>query len=494
MSFRATPTMWAAMQDPSFVRLLAGAVGSGKSVCQCHTLVQMAMQQAPNAEGVRKTRTAIVRNTADQLKSTTQKTFFDWFPPGVWGTFKVQDQTFVMDHDLADGTRMHAEFMFRPLDTPDDVARALSLELTFLWGNEWRELHPKVVDGLLMRLRRYPSAKDGGHTRSCALFDTNMPDVDTWHHTQMEEPPSNWSIHVQPPAILSLQEYLAQEGAEPDADLATPDARGSLWWVNPRADNLANLDPEYYPGIIPGKSLDFIDVYLRCRYGRSLSGLPVYDKTFNPEFHVAKTRFSPLRSADHPVILGLDFGRTPAMTPMQRNAFGQLVILDEVDGENMGIDTFLRTKAIPLLSSPEYAGCTFLFAPDPAGWFKQQIGEVSPVDIVKAAGFKVAHVETNDPERRIEAVERELDRHIGGKPALIVNPECKERIKGFRYGYRFKLNKGGVQDNRPDKNKFSHGADSIQYGVMVATGGQAGAGARLPSRRDVKQVSAGGWT
>ncbi len=493
--FQTTPTLWTFMNDPAFVRVAGGPIGSGKSVCCVHELVRLAVQQQPNERGERLSRSLIVRNTFDQLRSTTQKTFFSWFAHGEWGTYKASEKTFYMDHALPDGTRLKAEFAFMPLDTPDDVRKALSLELTFLWANEWREIHPEVVDGLLMRLRRYPSMKDGGPSRSCAIFDTNMPDLDTWHFDKMENPPHNWSIHIQPPAVINLEEYLTQEGVEPDPDLGVPDAKGQKWWVNPRADNLANLDPEYYPGVVPGKSEDFINVYLRCRYGRSLSGVPVFDKTFNPEFHIAATPFAPLKSEDYPIIIGLDLGRTPAATLMQRNAWGQLVVLDELTSENMGLETFVNTKLTPLLTRETYLGCHVVVAPDPAGWFKQQLGEVSPVDVLKKLGFRVAKPVTNDPQRRIEAVERVLLRHVDGKPAFVVNPQCKELIKGFRYGYRYKVNRTGMQDDKPDKNSSSHILDGCQYACLVAEAGTAGALHQRGHREVVPStITSSAWT
>ena len=117
---------------------------------------------------------------------------------------------------LPDNTEVESEWLFIALDTPDDVRKALSLETTFIWGNESRELNSEVVDGLLGRMNRYPSMKDGGPTRSCALFDTNMPDEDTWWHDKMEEPPSNWSIYKQPAAILKPAKYTERFGEEPE--------------------------------------------------------------------------------------------------------------------------------------------------------------------------------------------------------------------------------------------------------------------------------------
>ena len=165
-TFVPTPTQKEFMLDEAYVRVLAGPVGGGKSVTCVHELVRLACGQAPNAQGKRKTRAVIVRNTADQLALTTRKTVFDWLPPGQAGAWKAVEKTFLLMARLPDNTVVESEWLFIALDTPDDVRKALSLETTFLWGNESRELHQDVVDGLLGRLNRYPSMKDGGPTRS----------------------------------------------------------------------------------------------------------------------------------------------------------------------------------------------------------------------------------------------------------------------------------------------------------------------------------------
>jgi hypothetical protein len=492
--FKTTETTWAFLNDDTFVRVLLGPIGSGKSCTCVHEIIRRAMAQAPDAQGNRKTRWGIVRNTVDQLRSTTLRTLFDWFPPGVWGVWKSSEKVFYVNFGLPDGTHVKCEIQALALDHPDDVRKALSLELTGVFINEAREVAPEVIDGLLMRLRRYPSRKDGGPTWSGAILDSNPPDVDSWFHGQLENPPPNWAVHIQPPAILNFEEYVQNIGYEPDEEDGTEDARGVMWWVNPQADNIQHLDPRYYPDIVPGKSEDFVDVYLRCRYGRSLAGMPVYEKTFNPEFHIAKEPFAALKSESHPLIIGLDFGRTPAVCIGQRNVHGQLVILDELVSENMGIETFLSRKLAPRLAREDLLGCHVVIAPDPAGWAKQQIGEVSPVDIVKAAGYKVVKPITNAPERRVEAVERLLLDHIDGKPAFVVNPCCTTLIQGFRYGYKYAISKKGVQDNKPLKDKYSHIHDACQYMCLSASGAGSGSVVNLNRRREIVVKRAAGWT
>lgn len=483
------------MLSRKYVRLLAGPVGGGKSVCCAHELFRWATSvQSPNREGVRKTRFLIVRNTADSLRTTTQKTVFDWFPPGVAATWKVTDKTLYFDFDLGDGTRVYSEWLFLALDTPDDIRKALSLEATGLWGNECRELHPDVVDALLGRVNRYPSMKDGGATRSGAIFDTNMPDMDTWWHDKMVNPPENWSVHVQPPAIITEDEYLEKYGEEPPAARVATAQDDVVYVVDPESDNYDNLAVDYYPNLIPGKSQDYLDVYLRCRYGRALHGYPVYDKTFRKDFHLAKSTLNPIRAESYPLCIGLDFGRTPAAVFGQKTPSGRVQVMSELTAENMGIETFLKTKLRPHLYE-RYMGCAIVVAPDPAGWQKTQVGEKSPVDILKEAGFKVVRPSTNKPSLRIEGVEKLLAQQIDGKAAFQLDPGCVMLRQGFEYGYRWRANrKGDMEGKEPDKNKYSHPHDALQYFVDVIETGAIGKFMDMNQARKVEAVSARGWT
>lgn len=483
--YKPTETQRNYMLDEQYVRVLAGPVGGGKSVTCVHELVRLACGQAPNAKGVRKTRAVIVRNTADQLALTTRKTVFDWLPPGEAGIWKAVEKTFILKARLPDGTEVESEWLFIALDTPDDVRKALSLETTFLWGNEARELHPDVVDGLLGRLNRYPSMKDGGPTRSCALFDTNMPDEDTWWHDKMENPPSNWAVYLQPAAILKPAKYVELYNEEAEEILLDKD--GEEWVVNPGADNYDHLPKQYYPNLIPGKTEDWLRVYLRSEYGRSLSGTPVYEKTFTYDFHVAPEPLKYIKGENYPIIIGVDFGRTPAAVFKQRDARGRVITLGELTAENMGIETFVRTRLNPYIAN-NLAGGTFLCAPDPAGFAKQQLNEMTLVDVLKKEGFKCVRPPTNNPELRIQAVERLLNQQLEGKAMYLIDKSCETLIKGFRYGYRYKIKKNGELEDRPDKNEFSHVHDANQYADSVIDMNIRGVGFQK-GRREVKKVA-----
>ena len=76
------------MKDDSFFRGLRGPVGSGKSVACCVEVFRRALAQKKNDKGVRRSRWAIIRNTNPQLRTTTIKTWLDWFPENTWGNFR----------------------------------------------------------------------------------------------------------------------------------------------------------------------------------------------------------------------------------------------------------------------------------------------------------------------------------------------------------------------------------------------------------------------
>ena len=59
------------MTSDAKMRVLMGPVGSGKSVASCFEVIRRASTQKHNKQGIRKSRVAIVRETARQLQDTT---------------------------------------------------------------------------------------------------------------------------------------------------------------------------------------------------------------------------------------------------------------------------------------------------------------------------------------------------------------------------------------------------------------------------------------
>ena len=107
------------MKSDDFFRGLRGPVGSGKSVSCCIEIFRRALLQQKNAEGKRKSRWAVIRNTNPQLKTTTIKTWLDWFPEDTWGNFAW---SVPYTHRINKGD-IELEVIFLALDRPEDVKK-----------------------------------------------------------------------------------------------------------------------------------------------------------------------------------------------------------------------------------------------------------------------------------------------------------------------------------------------------------------------------------
>ena len=445
------------MSSNSKMRVLMGPVGSGKSVASCFEVIRRASQQAPNKQGIRKSRVAIVRETARQLQDTTIKTFLDWFPTGVCGNFMRTTKTFFFK--VGD---VECEVMFRALDDADDVANLNSLELTFAWFNECRDIHPDIMDAMSKRIGRFPSAKDGGPSWFGMWGDTNPPTMDTWWYYQMEGLDS-------------------KDGVSPNDNgwqvFKQPSGR------SPHAENIENLPEGYYD--TQGRSDEYVRVYVDGEYGLSSAGQPVY-KYFRPDYHIAGQTLRPIINGVRPIVIGMDLGLTPAAVIGQQDPRGRTLILDEAVSFDMGIQRFVRTILKPLIFE-RFSGAPVMIICDPAGIQRAQTDERSAVDIIKAEGLRVMPAKTNSVSARLSSVDDYLMRQVDGDAAFLLDPKCTQLKAAMMGGYRFHKKNGNIE-----KNKHSHVAEALQYLMLHIN--HASDAAYTLQKRPVKRVAATGWT
>jgi hypothetical protein len=423
-------------KSDDIVRLLIGPVGSGKSVACCVEILLRALKQPVDKDNIRKSRWLVVRNTYSELRDTTIRTFFDWIPESI-GRFNKQNFEFNALFEPGDGTIVHLEIMFRALDKPKDVRKLLSLELTGAWINEAREVPKAVFEMILSRLGRYPSRKEVDDYWYGLILDTNPCDVDHWIYKTFEEDrPEGYKKFHQPSGLDKF------------------------------AENRKNLPKTYYETMMVGKTQEWTNVYVHGMYGFVTDGKPIYPE-YNDDVHVSSEIILP--DPQHPIIVGIDFGLTPAAT-INQQVDGQWRVIDEIVTERMGALNFGTLLGKKLRS--EYSGYEVELFGDPAGAQEAQTDETTPFEMLASLGLFADPAPTNDWMIRREAVAKLMSvMTCTGQPGFIVSPKARYFRKGLSGGYAYRRLMVIGEDrfhDKPNKNIYSHVCESHQYAVLGA--------------------------
>lgn len=447
------PTIAEFHHAQDFVRGIRGPIGSSKSTACVIEILTRSAEQRPSPDGIRRSRWAVIRNSYPELKTTTIKTWTQWCP-AQYGRLTYDSP--ITHHIKIDD--LDIEVFFMALDRPDDLKKLLSLEITGAWFNEVRECPKAIVDAMTGRVGRYPNKQmcpavpeenfDGGCTWSGIIMDTNPPDDQHWWYSLAEgDTPEGWVFFKQPSGRST------------------------------EAENLKNLPKDYYKRIMAGKDPDWIKVYVDGEYGFVTEGKPVFPM-YRDSIHCASTAFTPL--PDLPILIGNDFGLTPAAILAQKTPSGRWLVFDEFVTEDCGITRFksaLRTyiaTTYPAHAAWNFEGVGAAWG-DPAGTARDQ-DERTAFDLMNAdkeMSWETKPAPTNDPMARREVVIGCLNRLVDGEPGILISPKCQMTRKGFSGGYHYqpiRSGNGELFHDTPRKNKFSHPHDALQ--ALLLGGGE----------------------
>jgi hypothetical protein len=440
LNYTAPATIAEFMQSDQRVRIVRGPVGSGKSSGMVMELLRRSFEQAPDPKtGKRRTRFVVVRNTLPQLLTTSKKTIEELLR-GI-ARYEAQNKTFWIEIN-----DVESEWILLPLDTPENVDRLLSLDLTGGWLSELRELPAQILLDVLSRCGRFPSMMNGGPTWYGVIGETNSFSEDSEWNEILE----NKNLRGKP--LPSTWGYWIQPGAR-----------------DPGAENRENLVPGYYEDLIESNPPDWVEQYIDNKISPSLAGEAVFRNSFNKRWHVAKSNLIPIPGTL--IIVGMDFGRNPSAVVTQVDPRGRLVVLDEAVGEGMGVEQFVTTKLRPLLAQPKYARLPVGVVGDPSGVARSQIGEESVFAALKRLGFASQPAQTNNIDPRLRAVEKWLLQARDAGPAFLISPHCTTLISAMSSRYRYARRKDKTLAPEPEKNHpWSDIADALQYGVLGHSG------------------------
>ena len=414
------------------IRCIIGSVGSGKTSAAaweiCYYLPRFLLKRF----GIKESRWVVVRNTYPELRDTTMRTLFDWFP---WGDHKKQENIYTLSYPEG----FSVEILFRSCDNPDDIKKFKSLEVTGYWIDESIEVAEEVKKMLKNRIGRFPHlcpVRFGIET-------TNPPDVE--HPTY-----SNFAWDTPPPGPIPQGSPLKNHVG---------------FWQPPR-ENERNLRLHYYDDLITDykDSPDWIATYVEGKPGIIIQGKLVHNN-FRRDLHVAK---QPLIWAKGELWRGWDnSGNTPACVVLQMPTARQIQVIKEFYTDKMGLVDFgewVKTEC-----NIAYPGAKYQDWADPAGeneFSKKEGGFTSNAKLMRDIGIDVKPSEQNWTARR-ESLEIELGRTDG----ILIDSGCTRLINGFIGGYHYpEIGKTGTYAKNPEKNRFAHVVESLQYVVLKIVG------------------------
>ena len=418
------------------LRFTRGPVGSTKSTAMVMELFRRACQQEPGKDGVRRTAFAVVRNTLSQILKTCLVTMQKTLGPLV--RYKVSTQTVIFEFN-----DVYSEWLLLPLDTPQNIQRLLSLELTGAWVSEFREIDHELVVNAYSRCGRYPAALGQGvaPTWYGLIAEANSFSEDSPWFDELEIPEG---LQVLIPGRTSLPKknwfYLVQPGAYDET-----------------ADWLHYLPPDYYADLLESNGEAWAQQYIHNLITPSLSSQAVFAKSFDRAAHVVEgLQFIPTL----PLVIGLDVGRQPAAALGQVDPRGRLNVLASIWAENKGIEKFIAEDLSPLLA--ERFPRAYVYAVvDPASRSRSQIGEQSVLEAINESGLSAILASTNNIAPRLRAVEKYLNRRNG---VAIDRDHNARLIVSLQYGYRFPRDREKALMEQPKKDHpDSDLADALQY-------------------------------
>jgi hypothetical protein len=450
--------------------LIVGPTGGGKTTESARRILRAAQWQDPSPrDGIRKCRICIVATTYRRLWDQVTASYWkeidrDWGmkgPGGGSGFTGAKGDPW--DHEFLtlcpDGVTAHVHVMGRAVGETDLEDFFRGLEVTAFWIPEL-DTHETVdiLAGCQNRVGRFPEPDDrpdpieGKPAAYAGVWaDSNAPVIGSWFHNRfyIKREPGD-AVFIQPSGLSAEAENMM---------------------------NLRKINPNYYKALADRMKEPWaIRRFVENRPGYSRAGKPVHE-FFNAETMILQGTIPP--DPDLPVIIGVDCGSTlmPAAVALQRAAM-QVRALAEVSpgaGKDM-VELAGEIKRLRETVLREVREVVLVVDPAAASRSVMNRQITLAQTLAQLTGLEVLLAPTNDPGARRTAVDQVLKRAgLPGEPGFLVGNNCLELATAMAGGYRFRRT-GDKTSETPEKNKHSHVADALQYGILGMEGLGLGGG------------------
>lgn len=427
VSFFPNPTQELFIRSMSDADLFASRVGEGKTAALCWASMYHT-QHNPGA------RHAIIRDTWENMWRTTQKEFFKWFPPGVFGRYSESKKTFTW---TAGQVGLEGEVLFLGLEDPGDAAKLQSLELAALFMDE-----------------PAPAAESGGIDEM--IFDIGM--------TRLRQPDMKWYA-------AKLAENNPDETHWTYRRFVAPGTPGFKCWQTKLPENNRNLPDGYYQKLADqwAHRPDLKRRFLEGKFGFQQIGKQVTPE-WNDDLHLARS-LDPVEGCE--LILLWDGGSTPTCVITQITPLGQWLALEAYVGDGIGAYELIGDVVRPRLTT-RFRGFRWSHIGDPNMESREQSrshmnGRVnSAANVIRkelGGTFKGGPIDIPSGLEPLRARMR-LVTPEGVGYILVDAQRAKPVWHALRGGWHRQVQRTGLVGEIV-KNDHSHPGDCMRYGAGV---------------------------
>lgn len=429
IEYNCNPTVADFHMSERKIKALCGPMGSGKSVAVTMEFVRLCMESDISINGI------VMRESHKQLHDSTRKTVEEWL--GTFSHWKESEKTLYVTLPNYAGKEITHTLAFRHARREAEATSLLSTEYAFIWFEEPVPAFQNDLGGVIgaglpegMFSVAVGRLRQKGAPRKHIVLSFNPPSKFHWVYKQFFKPTA--------------------------AELAK--ANMALF-RQPAGENATNLDPDYYDTMrrimSPELVARFVDGECRTVY----PGKAVFPG-FKENVHF-REELEPIDGL--PVIIGLDFGLTPACLFAQISAFGQLRVLKELQMYNAS--ALDMAPQIMSVMRNEFSGLKLHHGwGDPAGKTKAQSDLSTAFDILRKELKVPIHEGAVAIRERQEAVNGRVNAMVGGEPGILIDSNrCGMLSEGLQGAYRYPKNADASISPVPLKNEYSHLADALQY-------------------------------
>lgn len=390
-------------------------------------------------------RAALIRDTFQNIKTSTKPDIEDYLELGKWVEFKDSGRQMVIHSN----PRVHCDLF--GIDDEASISKLQGPQYAIIWLEEPAPIYEKANAGLPIGVFNMAIARAARqrNTRMRVQLTHNPSDEDHWTALLAEEPYEY--VTVQDPASGEWITIHKDTFRIP---------RGENKYLNPlaRAATVAAFkgDKAKYQRYVLGEEAELI------KGKRVTAG-------YNSKIHFSPIILPVLKG---PAIQFWDSWLNPTCIIAQYTMDMQLIIHDVCYGDGIGVEELIEERVEPLLQTPKYKGKI-------KGW--RAIGDASMKNPDQSTSRNsAARVVEKAFKCRFEpgpahwtTIRQPLNRCFKrllneGKPVVKLSRSATRLNRALKGGWHYKVDvNGNVIGDKPQKNTHSHPGDAFANGIAV---------------------------